>query len=221
MFKLLAKRRSRTGLFSVLQRHWCDSKTNGKSVLKTIMKEKLTIVSLANLASISCSAAFASAGKREKWKLSPISEKINENGRNKPRKAINLCMMYDMQIGAKQTIMKRSPIVDSFLASASPIRASLLTCKITSLSLCRFLFTVWQKENGWRPVPSLSDQDCANSPPRHWFPGKRLFHRGIKTNEQKSTITTTTALLEASSFASPRWMLMLLSSTTIPSNPVH
>ena len=163
MFKLLAKRRSRTGLFYVLQRHWCDSKTNGKSFPKAIMKEKLTMVSLANLASISCSAAFASAGKREKWKLSPISEKINEN----ESKAINLCMMYDMQIGAKQTIMKRSPIVDSFLASASPIRASLLTCKITSLSFCRFLFTVWQKENGWRPVPSLSDQDCANSPPRH------------------------------------------------------
>ena len=74
---------------------------------------------------------------------------------------------YDMQIGAKQTIAKRSPIVDSFLASASPIRASLLTCKITSLSFCRFLFTVWQKESSWRPVPSLFDQDCANSPPRH------------------------------------------------------
>ena len=45
---------------------------------------------------------------------------------------------------------------------------------------------------------------------------------GGETHEQKSTITTTTtALLEASSFAFPHWMLMFLSSTTIPTNPVH
>ena len=71
--------------------------------------------------------------------LPDFRKKLMKMKGNKPRKAINLCMMYDMQIGAKQTIMK--PIVDSFLASASPIRASLLTCKIT-LSFWRFLFTV-------------------------------------------------------------------------------
>ena len=74
-------------------------------------------------------------------KTLPDFRKSNEN----ESKAINLCMMYDMQIGAKQTIMKRSPIVDSFLASASPIRASLLTCKITSLSFCRF-FLLFDKK---------------------------------------------------------------------------
>ena len=86
--------------------------------------------------------SFRFRWKEGKMKTLPDFRKSNEN----ESKAINLCMMYDMQIGAKQTIKKRSPIVDSFLASASPIRASLLTCKITSLSFCRFFYCMTKRK---------------------------------------------------------------------------